>query len=139
MVRFRGAELLGGRLLGIGVLAHGFSCDPEFFGDGRRDSPFNRACWIDFHRAFWVGVGVRSHGFRVLLTTSFAATAYCCLVQMHRFQGGQTPLLGLADVVSPTLLTIVKGGGSRVATVCPWYWTMSSLSGRSSTSTRNPA
>ena len=53
---------------------------------------------------------------------------------------------------SPTLLTMrrssgpgdqgltaahsapMRGGGSCVATVCPWYWTMSSLSGRSKTS-----
>ena len=40
----------------------------------RRDSPFSRACWIAFHRAFWVGVGVRPHVAGALLTTSFSAT-----------------------------------------------------------------
>ena len=64
-----------------------------------RDSPFSLACWIAFHRAFWVGVSVRSHVIDALLATSFWATVDHSLVDPHRFQGTQTPLLGLADVV----------------------------------------
>ena len=40
----------------------------------RRDSLFSLACWIAFHRAFWVGVGVRPHVIGTLLVTSFTAT-----------------------------------------------------------------
>ncbi len=42
----------------------------------RRDSPFSRACWIAFHRANWVGVGVRPRGFDAWLAVSFSAASF---------------------------------------------------------------
>ena len=66
----------------------------------RRDSLFRLACWVAFHQAFWVGVGVRPHVIGALLVTSFPATLKTrWLVDTHRLQGGQMPLLVPADVV----------------------------------------
>ena len=129
----------------------------------RRDSPFSRPCWIAFHRASWVGVGVRVHGLDAVLAVSFAAASLAGdrfesrLGRTHRLQGGQTTLLGLADVVIPhaaddALELRARGpggysgpqgaharrrflGGYATAS----YLTMSSPSGRSSTLTRSPA
>ena len=57
--------------------------------------------------SYWVGVGVRVHGFDALLAVSFAAASFAATVSTagsgwsHRFQGGQVALLGPADVVIP--------------------------------------
>ena len=61
---------------------------PSSLTMARWDRPFSLACWIAFHRATWVGVGVRSHGFDALLTGLLGNGLDRGLVDTHWFEGG---------------------------------------------------
>ena len=135
---FLGAEPPGGRLLGIGVLTDGVSCDPEFPSDGPQGQSFQSGLLDRLPPGLLGGRGrtlprVRGLAGRV----SFDSSLDRGFIDTHRFEGGQALLLGLADMggahAADDALELrawrpssdrgpqcaMRGGGSCVATVCP--------------------
>ena len=154
---FLGTEFLGGRLLGIDVFAHGTrKC--QFPRDGPQGQPFQPSLLDRFPPGLLGGRRRTLPRVQVLLAGSFSAPVLTVAPSIRtRSKAARHRYWDLLTWRSPTLLTMrlssgpgdrrltpahsapIRGGGSYVATVCPWYWTMNWPSGRSSTSTHSPA